>query len=202
MTTLIGKNAPNFTTIAILPDSNVQGDYDFWAHAGVHDGMSILVFFSMAFSYVCPTELLALAAQYEEFKNRNVQVFAISCDQHVALQRWLQLPVESGGLGSLPFTLLSDPSGRIAETYDVLVNQSVSLRATFLIDKLGVVRAQLMQDFHLGRNTDEILRLIDAHQHHEKTGEMTPANWQSYQPALTADPAALAQYLRRMRDAA
>lgn len=197
MTMFIGKNAPNFTTLAVLPDGSLKSDYNFWDHAGAHQGMSVLFFYSMAFSYICPTELQAIAHQYDEFKKRKVPLFAISCDQHVALQRWTQLPIEAGGVGPLPFPLLADPSRRIAESYGVLVNQSLSLRATFLIDKLGVVRAQLMQDFHMGRNVDEILRLIDAHQHHEKTGELTPANWTIDQPALTSDPAELSKYLLR-----
>lgn len=191
----VGKNAPNFTTLAVMPDGSVKNDFTFWENA--QGGMSVLFFYSMAFSYICPTELQALAHQHEEFKKRKVPVFAISCDQHIALQRWTQLPIEAGGVGPLPFPLLSDPSRRIAESFGVLVNQSLSLRATFLIDKLGVVRAELLQDFHMGRNIDEVIRLVDAHQHHEKTGELTPANWTGMEPALTSDPADLSKYLLR-----
>ncbi len=195
MKNLIGQHAPNFTTVAIMPDGNLKTDFDYWGHS--QGGMSVLFFYSMAFSYICPTELLALRNRYAEFEKRKMKLCVISCDQHIALQRWMQTPVTEGGTGKLPFPVLSDASRRVAEAYGVLVNQSISLRATFIIDKLGAVRHQSMSDFHIGRNIDEIIRLADAHQHHENTGELAPASWYPDTPALTGDLNNLNQFLRQ-----
>ena len=191
---LIGKNAPNFNTIAIMPNGQVENDFNYWEFA--KDRLSVLFFFSMAFSYICPTELLALRNRFAEFKKRDIPVCVISCDHQLSLQRWTQLPIESGGVGQLPFPVLADPARRISEAYDVLVNGSLSLRATFMIDKAGVIRAQLITDFHIGRNVDEIIRITDAHQEYEKTGELIPANWNIGAPTLTGDLKNLIKFLK------
>lgn len=191
---LVGQVAPNFNAMAVAPDGKIEREFNF--ENKTNGSTNVLFFFSMAFSYICPTELLALSEAMDEFRQRKTIVNAIGCDSHLAMQRWVMQPIEQGGMGGpLGYHLVSDPSRKITEAYGILINNTIALRATYLIDKSGVVRHAAMNDFHMGRNIDEILRLIDAHQQHETTGELAPANWTSSQPTLNSDPAELSSYL-------
>ena len=200
MTMLIGQNAPSFNSMVILPNGSVDNEFNYADY--VSGKMAVLFFFSMAFSFIDPTELIALRQKFKAFQQKGVVVTAITCDSYLAIQQWLATPPEQGGTGPLPFPVASDPTRKISAAYGVLVNDTLPLRATFLIDKLGVVRSQMVNDFHMGRNIDEILRLIDAHQHHEDTGRLCPANWQEGRPSLTSDRDELAKYLRKYSDIA
>lgn len=191
---LVGQASPSFNAMAVMPDGKIEREFNF--ESATKDQMNVLFFFSMAFSYVCPTELLSLNEMMSEFKQRKTLVHAIGCDSHLSIQRWVMQSVDQGGLGGpIGFPIISDPSRKITEAFGVLVNNTLPLRATFLIDKYAVVRSASINDFHMGRNIDEVLRLIDAHQIHEATGELAPANWTKDQPTLTSDPSALGKYL-------
>jgi len=193
---MIGQTAPNFNSIAIMPDGALDKEFDFQSY--VEGKMNVLFFFSMAFSYICPTELLALNAATAAFRQREVMVTAISCDSHMSMQQWVDQSMEQGGLdGRVNFPIVSDQSRKIAQNYGVLVNGTLPARATFIIDSLRVVRSQMLNDFHMGRNIAEIVRLIDAHQHHEQTGQLCPANWERNQPSLTGERDQYADYMSK-----
>lgn len=192
---MIGQTAPNFTSMAIMPDSNIES-FDYAAH--VQGKMSVLFFFSMAFSYICPTELLALNAAMTAFNERDVAVIALSCDSHMSMQQWINQSMDQGGLdGRVSFPVVSDQTRKIAQNYDVLVNGTLPVRATFFMDKMRVIRSQMMNDFHIGRNISEIIRTIDAHQYHEQTGNLCPANWERGQPALTGEREQYSDYMAK-----
>ena len=105
-------------------------------------------------------------------------------------------PVEDGGIGAVRFPLVADLTKRIARDYGILSGDSVSLRATFLIDRDGVVRHQVVNDLGLGRNIDDVLRTLDALQHTEKSGDVCPANWESGKDAMKPTPGGVKKYLK------
>ncbi len=199
MTLLVGKTAPDFTSLAIMPDDSFESSFNLTKY--LNGKMGILFFYAMDFSYVCPTELIAIDKRVNSFKERNVLPIAISVDSHLSHLRWKTIAPERGGIGKVQFPLVSDLTRRVSQGYDVLVNDSLSLRATFLIDKIGVVRHQSVNDLPIGRNIDEMLRTIDALQHHEKTGEVAPAGWVKGKSAMKPDEEGVEKYLSQFKTA-
>ncbi len=193
--TLVGRSAPNFTAMAVMPDNSVRDNFELAPY--IADRMAVLFFYTMNFSYICPLELAELNARVPELQKRKTQVVAIGIDSHLSHQWFKRLPQTNGGPGNVQFPIISDMSGNICQGYGILINESVPLRATFIIDRIGVVRHQSVNDFPLGRNMDEIIRIVDAQQHHEKTGEVIPPQWQPGKPALLASPESLMEFVRR-----
>ncbi|MGE0252666.1 MAG: peroxiredoxin [Dongiaceae bacterium] len=195
MTLLVGKPAPNFTALALMPDNSVNTEFNLDQY--ITGKVGVVFFYALNFSYVCPTEIIALNNRMAEFQARGAQVVGVSVDSHLSHIWWKNLPVARGGIGQIQFPLVSDLTRRVAQGYDVLVNDSLCLRATFIIDKIGVVRYQAVHDLPIGRNIDEILRTIDALQHHEQTGYVCPANWSKGKEAVKPDVDGLAQFMNK-----
>ncbi|MGD9649575.1 MAG: peroxiredoxin [Dongiaceae bacterium] len=195
MTLLVGKPAPNFTALALMPDNSVNTEFNLDQY--ITGKVGVLFFYALNFSYVCPTEIIALNNRMAEFQARGAHVVGVSVDSHLSHIWWKNLPVARGGIGQIQFPLVSDLTRRVAQGYDVLVNDSLCLRATFIIDKIGVVRYQAVHDLPIGRNIDEILRTIDALQHHEQTGYVCPANWSKGKEAVKPDVDGLAQFMNK-----
>ena len=151
----------------------------------------------MDFSYICPTELVALNNRFNEFLKRDVAVVAISCDSQIVHQKWRSVPAAKGGIGDFRFPLIVDMGRRVSEGYGVCINNSLSLRATFITDKAGIVRHQSINDFQIGRNIDEVLRFIDAQIFYQETGKLCPANWQSGDAGFFADDKSLLQFMEK-----
>ena len=191
---LVGRPAPNFTAMAVMPDNSVKENFELAPY--IRDRIGVVFFYAMNFSYVCPLELAEINKRIPQFRERGVQVVAVGIDSYASQQMWKLLPREAGGPGTLQFPLISDMTRAITETYGVLINDSLPLRATFIIDRIGVIRYQLVQDLPLGRNIDDILRVIDAQTHHERTGEVMPPNWVKGDPAVTASQEGLAKYVQ------
>lgn len=182
MSVLVQQNAPEFSAQAVMPDGSFQqiklSDY-----RGKH---VVLFFWPLDFTFVCPTEIIAMSDAAPEFEKRGVQVLGASVDSHYSHFAWRQTPRSAGGIGPIAFPLVADISKQIARDYDVLVGDAVALRGLFLIDKSGVVRHQVVNDLPLGRSVDEALRMVDALQYFEANGEVCPANWK--QGARTIKP--------------
>ncbi|MBI1273185.1 MAG: redoxin domain-containing protein [Alphaproteobacteria bacterium] len=194
MTLMIGAPAPNFTGVAILPGGYVKTDFELDDHINARP--AVLFFYSMNFSYVCPTELLALDVRMAEFDRRKCHVVAVSTDSYLSHQRWTEIAPERGGIGPVRFPIVADASREIARSYEVLVNGAVALRATFLIDRRGMLRHMQINDFPIGRNIDELLRTIDAMQHHEQTGRLCPGNWRSDEQGIEPTPESLIEWIK------
>jgi peroxiredoxin 2/4 len=190
MTLLIGKPAPAFKAMAAYESGFKQ--IDLTACKGQY---VVLFFYPLDFTFVCPTELHAFQDRLEAFKKLGVTVLACSVDSHFSHKAWLDTPREKGGICGVQYGIISDIGGKIAEQYDVLNPDHIAYRALFLIDKEGIVRHQSINDLSLGRNVDEVIRLIEALQHVETHGEVCPANWNKDQPALKATQESVAQYL-------
>ena len=194
MGVLVGKPAPDFTCSAVLGNGEIVGNFNL---ASAIKGKYALVFFyPLDFTFVCPSELIALDHRMDEFKARNVEVISVSIDSHFTHNAWRNTKIEDGGIGPVKYTMAADLTQQIARDYDVQTPGGVAFRGAFLIDAKGVVRSQIVNDLPLGRNMDELLRLVDALQFHEEHGEVCPAGWNKGDSGMKDNPAGVAEYLK------
>ncbi len=198
MGVLVGKKAPDFTVPAVLADGTIVDEYNF-AEA-IKGKYGLVFFYPLDFTFVCPSELIALDHRIEQFKEKGVEVVGVSIDSHFSHNAWRNTPVDKGGIGHVGYTLAADMRHDIAKAYDVESEGGVAFRGAFLIDKEGTVRAQIVNDLPLGRNIDELLRLVDALQFHEEHGEVCPANWEKGKKGMQANPNGVAAYLSENAD--
>ncbi len=194
MTSLVTREAPDFTATAVLADNEIQDEFKLSSLRGKY---TVLFFYPLDFTFVCPSEIIAFDKKLDEFKQRNCEVVGCSVDSHFTHIAWKNTKVEEGGIGMVRYPLVADLSKNIAREYGVLINDEVSLRGLFLIDKEGVIRHALVNDLPLGRNVDEALRILDALQFTEEHGEVCPANWRSGEDAMTPTAAGVASYLAK-----
>ncbi|WP_428610271.1 peroxiredoxin [Sedimenticola sp.] len=194
MGVLVGREAPDFTAPAVLGSGEIVDSYNLKeATAGKY---KVLFFYPLDFTFVCPSELIAFDHRLEEFSKRNVEVVGISIDSHFTHNAWRNTPINQGGIGPVGYTLVADMTHAICKAYDVETpDGAVAFRGSFLIDKAGVVRHQVVNDLPLGRNIDEMLRMIDALQFTEEHGEVCPAGWKQGEKGMSASPDGVATYL-------
>ena len=198
MSVLVGKQAPDFTVPAVLGNGEIVDSFNF-AEA-TKGKYAVVLFYPLDFTFVCPSELIALDHRMDEFKARGVEVIAVSIDSHFTHNAWRNTPINQGGIGAVRYTLAADISHSICKDYDVEHAIGVAFRGTFLIDKNGVVRHQVVNDLPLGRNMDELLRMVDALDFHETHGEVCPAGWNKGDAGMSASPAGVAEYLDKNAD--
>jgi peroxiredoxin (alkyl hydroperoxide reductase subunit C) len=193
MAVLVGKPAPDFTVPAVLANGEIVEDFSL--SKALKGKYGLVFFYPLDFTFVCPSELIALDHRIPDFTARNVEVVGVSIDSHFTHNAWRNTPVDQGGIGPVKYTLAADITHDIAKNYDVESAGGVAFRGAFIIDKAGVVRAQIVNDLPLGRSMDEILRLVDALQFTEENGEVCPANWKKGDKGMDASPAGVAKYL-------
>ena len=199
MGVLVGKKAPDFTVPAVLGDGSIVDAFSF--SEAIRGKYGLLFFYPLDFTFVCPSELIALDHRIEAFRERGVEVIGVSIDSHFTHNAWRNTPVDEGGIGPVRYTLAADMTHGICQSYDVESEGGVAFRGAFLIDKNGLVRSQIVNDLPLGRNMDELLRLIDALQFHEQHGDVCPAGWSKGDKGMTASPDGVAKYLSESADA-
>ncbi len=192
MSVLVTKEAPDFTAAAVLPDGSIKEDFKLSDLRGKY---VVLFFYPLDFTFVCPTEIIAHDKRLDEFKKRDVEVVAVSIDSQFSHYSWRNTPVNKGGIGAVKFPMVADVNHEITRAYGVEHPASIALRASFLIDKDGNVRHQVVNDLPLGRNVDEMLRVVDALQFHEKHGEVCPAGWQKGEDGMKPTADGVADYL-------
>lgn len=194
MTVLVGRKAPNFTVPAVKAGAQIVDSFDF--HTAIDGKYGLLFFYPLDFTFVCPSELIALDKRMDEFKKRGVEVVACSIDSHFTHNAWVNTPVNMGGIGKVNYTLAADITRNIQQSYGVEHPEAgVALRAAFIIDKDKNVRSQIVNDLPLGRDIDEILRLVDALQFTEQHGEVCPAGWKQGDKGMKASPNGVKEYL-------
>ena len=193
MSVLVGKPAPDFTASAVLPNGAIVDDFNLKTELKGRYGL--VFFWPLDFTFVCPSEILAFHNRVPAFRDRNTRVIGISVDSHFTHNAWRNTPPEKGGLGPVDFPLIADLTKEISANYGVLNPGGVALRGTFLIDRDGIVRHQLVNDLPLGRNVDEAIRMVDALQFHEENGEVCPAGWRKGEAGMTASAEGVAHYL-------
>lgn len=196
MSVLVGRKAPDFTTPAVLGDGTIVNQLNF--HETIKGKYAVLVFYPLDFTFVCPSELIALDKRVSDFKAKGVEVFSVSIDSHYTHNAWRNTPIEKGGIGPVKYTMIADMSHAVCKAYDVETpDGGVAFRGSFLIDKNGVVRHQVVNDLPLGRDMDELLRVVDALQFFEENGEVCPAGWRKGDKAMKASPEGVAEYLSK-----
>ena len=175
MSVLVGRKAPDFDVAAVVNGSQFVDSCKLSDFKGKY---VVLFFYPLDFTFVCPTELHAFQEKIQEFRDRNVELIGCSVDSKFSHFAWLNTPRSHGGIKGVTYTLLSDLNKSVAADYDVLLEgEGIALRGLFLIDKEGVVQHQVVNHLALGRNIDEVIRLVDALQFTEEHGEVCPANW-------------------------
>lgn len=198
MAVLVGKAAPSFTTAAVMGCNSIKDDFTLANH--IKGKYAVVFFYPLDFTFVCPSELIAFDHRLEEFKKRGVEVVGVSIDSHFTHLAWKNTPVNQGGIGKVGYPLIADMKHDYCKAYDVEADAGVAYRGSFLIDKAGIVRHQVVNDLPLGRNIDEMLRMIDALQFTEEHGEVCPAGWNKGKPGMNASPEGVAKYLAENAD--
>lgn len=193
MSVLVGKPAPDFTVPAVLGDGTIVDE--FTLSDAIKGKPAIVFFYPLDFTFVCPSELIALDNRMGALRDRGVEVISVSIDSHFTHNAWRNTPIDRGGVGPVQYTMAADLNHDIVKAYDVASEGGMALRGTFLIDKEGMVRSQIINDLPLGRNIDELVRLVDALQFHEEHGEVCPAGWNKGDKGMHASPEGVAKYL-------
>ncbi len=208
---LVTKPAPDFTAEAVMGDNTIKeislSDY--------RGKKVVLFFYPLDFTFVCPTEIIAFDKKLAEFEKRNVQVLGCSVDSKWTHLAWKNTEINKGGIGNIKYPLIADITKSMARDYDVLmgaldatvitddeqretsVGGDITLRGSFLIDEDGIVRHELRNDEPLGRNIDDMLRMVDVLAHHQEFGDVCPAGWQKGEDAMQDNPESVANYLSK-----
>jgi peroxiredoxin (alkyl hydroperoxide reductase subunit C) len=206
---LVTKHAPEFTAQAVMPDNSIQE-----ISLSNYKGKKVVLFFyPLDFTFVCPTELIAFNHRLDEFKSKGVEVLGCSIDSQFSHLAWKNTDVNNGGIGNVQYPLIADLDKSISRDYEVLLETSdvlvetdedvvsqsiggtVALRGSFLIDEEGVIRHAVINDLPLGRNIDEMLRMVDSLSFHQKHGEVCPAGWNEGDAGMEGSTEGVASYL-------
>ena len=199
MGVLVGREAPDFTAPAVLGSGEIVDNYNFKHET--KNKHAVIFFYPLDFTFVCPSELIAFDHRLEEFKKRNVEVIGVSIDSHFTHNAWRNTPVNEGGIGPVGYTLVADMTHAICKAYDVETpDGAVAFRGSFLVDTNGIVRHQVVNDLPLGRNVDEMIRMVDAVEFTEEHGEVCPAGWNQGDKGMKATPDGVADYLAKEAD--
>ena len=199
MSILVARQAPDFTAAAVLADGKIVDNFNLTEHLKGKYGL--VFFYPLDFTFVCPSELIAIDHRIEEFKKRGVEVVGISIDSQFTHNAWRNTSINDGGIGPVRYPLVADVNHAICQAYGVEHPEAgVAFRGTFIIDNKGIVRSQIVNDLPIGREVDEFLRLIDAVQFHEEHGEVCPAGWKPGDKGMTASPEGVASYLNDNAD--
>lgn len=194
MSVLVGRKAPDFTVPAVLASGQIIDNFNL--HDSLKDKYGLVFFYPLDFTFVCPSELIALDHRMADFNSRGVEVVAVSIDSHFSHNAYRNTSIKDGGIGPVKYTIAADMTHAICQSYGVEHPVAgVAFRAAFVIDKNGVVRSQMVNDLPIGRNIDELLRIIDAVQFFEENGEVCPAGWQKGKAGMKASPKGVAAYL-------
>jgi alkyl hydroperoxide reductase subunit AhpC len=188
----VSEKAPDFTA-----DAYFNGEFKKVSLADYKGKKVVLFFYPLDFTFVCPTEILAFTDRLDEFKKRNTEVVGVSVDSQFTHHAWAQLDRKEGGIKGVNYPLVADLNKNISRSYGVLLEQDgVALRGLFIINKDGILKHSTINHLDLGRNIDEVLRLLDAVDYSEEHGEVCPANWKKGEKALKPTAAGLKQYMR------
>lgn len=190
---LVGKKAPDFTADAVINKEFKKVSLSDYAGKK----WVILFFYPLDFTFVCPTEITSFSDAYEDFKNRNTEILGVSTDSIYTHLAWINTPRNEGGLGDLNYPLISDFTKEISKSYDVLLPEGMTLRATFIIDPEGIVQFELIHSNDIGRNVAEILRSLDALQYIRKHGVVCPANWTPGKDTMVPDPEKKLEFFKK-----
>ncbi len=192
MSVLVTQPAPDFTAAAVMPDGSIKENFKLSDLRGKY---VVLFFYPLDFTFVCPSEIIAHDHRVSKFKELGAEVVGVSIDSQFSHFAWRETPVEKGGIGRVGFPLVADVKHEITKAYGIEHPAGVALRGSFLIDKAGVVQAQIVNNLPLGREVDEMVRLVEALQFTEQHGEVCPAGWKKGQKGMKPTAEGVAAYL-------
>lgn len=192
MSVLVAQQAPDFKATAVLADGKIKNDFTLSDYKGKK---IVLFFYPLDFSSVCPSEVLAHHNRTAEFKKRGVEVIGVSIDSQFTHNAWRNASHKDGGVGAIDFPLVADVNHSIMEAYGITHPAGIALRSSFLIDENFTIRHQVINDLQLGRNIDEMLRMVDALDFHTKHGDVCPAGWEQGKDSIKDTAAGTADYL-------
>lgn len=207
MASLVGQKAPLFRAKTVINGGEIVNNFSLDQYLGKKH--VVFFFYPKDFTFVCPTELHAFQEKLKDFESRNCAVVACSTDTEQSHWGWLQMEKKAGGIKGITYPIVADTTKTIALNYGTLsgdydvdddgnliaTGPMIAFRGLFLIDKEGTVRHQLINDFPLGRNVDETLRMVDALQFFEENGEVCPANWTKGSEGMKESHQGVADYL-------
>lgn len=198
MSVLVNKQAPDFTAAAVLGDGSIVDAFQLSSLRGKY---VVLFFWPLDFTFVCPSEIIAHNNRMDKFRELGVEVVGVSIDSQFTHHAWRSTPVEKGDIGAVEFTMVADVKHEITRAYGIEHEDGVALRASFLIDRAGVVQHQVVNNLPLGREVDEMVRLVEALQFTEEHGEVCPAGWRKGQKGMKASAEGVASYLAENAEA-
>lgn len=192
---LVGRKAPDFTAGAVLGNGEIVDNFNLFEH--IKGKKAVVFFYPLDFTFVCPSEIIAFDKRLADFQEKGCEVIGISIDSVFSHNAWRNTAVDKGGIGEVKYTLVADTTHEVVNAYDVVDpnGPGIALRGSFLIDEEGVVRHQVINDGPLGRNIDEMLRMVDALAFHQEHGEVCPAQWEKGKSGMKASPDGVASYL-------
>ena len=193
MKTLVGQKAPNFSANAVLGDNTIDANFNLYDD--IKGKNCILFFYPLNFTFVCPSEVIAFNNRLGEFAARNTKVIGISIDSHFCHLAWKNTPHNKGGIGKIQFSLVADITRNISNSYGILNDDGIDYRCTVFIDENQIVRHMSVNDLPIGRNVDEILRIVDAWEHVKEHGEVGPAGWSKGKTAIQTSSSGISDYL-------
>jgi len=194
MGVLVGRSAPDFTAAAVTGSGEIVENFNLVE--SIKGKKAVIFFYPLDFTFVCPSELIAFDHRYAEFQSRGVEVIGVSIDSQFSHNAWRNTAINDGGIGQVNYTLVADVKHEICNAYDVEHPEAgIAFRASFLVDEEGMVRHQVVNDLPLGRNVDEMLRMVDALSFHEEHGEVCPAGWNRGDAGMKDITAGVAEYL-------
>ncbi len=192
---IVTNKAPDFTATAVLGNNQIVDNFNLMENLG--EKGAVLFFYPLDFTFVCPSEIIAFDHRLDEFTKRGINVIGVSVDSQFSHFAWKETPVNRGGIGQVRFPLVADLTKQISRDYDVLLDDAVALRASFLIDADGTVRHAVINDLPLGRNIDEMIRMVDAMIFTNEHGEVCPAGWTDGDEGMKPDSEGVAEYLAK-----
>ncbi|CUV65370.1 alkyl hydroperoxide reductase (Thioredoxin peroxidase 1) [Sulfurovum sp. enrichment culture clone C5] len=196
---LVTKKAPDFTATAVLANGSIVEDFNLYKNLGTKG--AVVFFYPLDFTFVCPSEIIAFSHRIDEFTSRGINVIGVSVDSQFSHFAWRETPVEKGGIGKIKYPLVADITKQISRDFDVLFGDSVALRGSFLLDADGTVRHAVINDLPLGRNIDEMIRMVDTMIFTNEHGEVCPAGWQKGDEGMKASTEGVAEYLAKNAEA-
>ncbi len=195
---LVTKQAPDFTATTVLADGSIVDDFKLSENYG--EKGTVLFFYPLDFTFVCPSEIIAFSHKVEEFKERGINVIGVSVDSQFSHFAWRETAVENGGIGHVNMPLVADLTKEISKAYDVLLDDGIALRGSFLIDADGTIRHAVINDLPLGRNIDEMIRMVDTMLFTNEFDEVCPAGWVKGNEGMKATTEGVAEYLAKHED--
>jgi peroxiredoxin (alkyl hydroperoxide reductase subunit C) len=192
MSVLVTKPAPDFCASAVMADGSIKADFKLSDLRGKY---VVLFFWPLDFTFVCPSEIIAHNNRIARFKELGVEVVGVSIDSEFTHHAWRNTSPDQGGIGAVQFPMVADKRHEIVRAYGVEHPDGVALRASFLIDRNGIVQHQVVNNLPLGREVEEMLRMVEALQFTEQHGEVCPAGWRKGQQGMKPTAEGVAKYL-------